>query len=69
MNYRELTRKLKRMGCKFERQGIGSHELWINTTNNATTSIPNWRAKDLRPGTIAAILRDLGVSRRAFDQA
>ena len=57
------------MGCEFHRQGIGSHEMWINTLNDRTTAIPNWRAKDLRPGVIAAILRDLGISRRDFDQA
>ena len=69
MNHRELTRKLKRMGCEFYRQGIGSHEVWININNDATTIIPNWRARDLKPGTISAILRDLGISRRDFDRA
>ena len=43
--------------------------MWVNTLNDRSTSIPNWRAKDLRPGTISAILRDLGISRRDFEQA
>lgn len=28
-----------------------------------------WGSKDLRPGTIAAILRDLEIDKRDFDQA
>ena len=34
MTYRELTRKLRRLGCAFDRQAGGSHEIWINTANN-----------------------------------
>ena len=69
MNHRELTGKLKRMGCQFHRQGAGSHEVWINTNNDATTIIPNWRTRDLKPGTIASALRDLGISRQDFNRA
>ncbi len=69
MNYRELTRKLKRLGCEYDRQGSGSHEIWINVSTDETTAIPNWRARDLKPGTIAAILRGLGISREDFERA
>ncbi|WP_095211350.1 type II toxin-antitoxin system HicA family toxin [Endozoicomonas ascidiicola] len=30
MNSRELKKLLETMGCKFYRQGKGSHEIWIN---------------------------------------
>ena len=69
MKHRELARKLRRLGCEFDRQGRGSHEFWVNLANDEETTIPNWGNKDLKPGTIAAILRDLGIDRGDFDQA
>ena len=68
MNYRELTRKLRKFDCEFYRQGIGSHEMWRRTTPRRRTSIPNWGSKDLQPGTVGKILRDLEIDRRDFDQ-
>ena len=69
MNHRELARKLNKFGCEFYRQGSGSHEMWRRGTPNRRTSIPNWGSKDLKPGTISKILRDLEIDRRDFDQA
>ena len=69
MNYRELTRKLRRLGCEFDRRARGDHEIWINTSTHARTTIPNWGSRDLRSGTISAILRDLGISRDEFERA
>ena len=58
-----------RLGCRFQRQGKGSHEIWANDAAMSTTAIPNQRGKDLKPGTIGSILRDLSISRRDFDRA
>ncbi len=69
MTYRELTRKLRRLDCQFDRQGRGDHEIWANARTQYTTSIPNWGGRDLKIGTIRAILRDLGISRDEFEQA
>ena len=69
MTYRELTRKLKSLGCEFDRQSRGSHEIWRNSATGTRTTIPNWGARDLRIGTIRAIVRDLGLNKTAFDQA
>jgi len=69
LNYRELTRKLRRLGCAFERQAKGDHEVWINTTNSRRTTIPNWGSKDLKAGTISAMLRDLGIPKDNFEKA
>ena len=69
MNHRQLTRKLRRLGCYRHRQGKGSHEIWVNPQSDTEASIPQWGAKDLKPGTLAAILRDLEIDRRDFDQA
>jgi len=69
LNYRELTRKSRRLGCEFDRMAKGDHEIWINTANRGRTTIPNWRGKDLKAGTIGGILRDLDISRHEFDQS
>jgi predicted RNA binding protein YcfA (HicA-like mRNA interferase family) len=62
MTYQVLTRKLRRMGCEFVRQGPGSHEIWWNPANRHFTTIPCHRGKDIPKGTLAAILRDLGFT-------
>ena len=69
MTYRELTRKLRALGCEFDRQSRGSHEIWRNPAMGGRTTIPNWGGRDLRTGTIRAIVRDLRVDTSAFDQA
>ena len=69
MTYRELTRKLRRLGCSFDRQAGGSHEIWINLGNNRETTIPKHGNRDLATGTIHGIRRDLGIGRRDFDSA
>lgn len=58
---------MRQLGCAFDRRGKGDHEIWVNTSTNATTTIPNWGSKDLKVGTIAGILRDLGISREEFE--
>ena len=69
MRYRELTRKLRRLGCDFDRRAKGDHEIWMNTSTHARTTIPNWGNRDLKPGTIAAILLDLGILRDDLEHA
>ena len=61
MTYRVLTRKLRKLGCEFARQGPGSHEIWWNPMNRRFTTIPRGRG-NIAKGTLAAILRDLGIS-------
>ena len=69
MTYRELARKLRRLGCAFHRQAGGSHEIWINPANNRETTIPRHGNRDLAIGTLHGIRRDLGIERREFDRA
>ena len=68
MNYRELTRRLKEFNCICDRYAKGSHEIWINTKTKARTTIPNWGNRDLNPGTLSVILKDLGISKEEFTQ-
>ncbi|MFQ5814148.1 MAG: type II toxin-antitoxin system HicA family toxin [Anaerolineae bacterium] len=69
MKYRELIKKLRKLGCEFVRQAPGSHEIWWNPANRHFTSIPRHKGKDLPKGTVRAILRHLGIKPDEFRQA
>jgi len=58
--YREIVRRLKRMGFEFTRQAAGSHEIWANPETNRFTTIPN-HPGDMPEGTLRAILRQGGI--------
>ena len=66
MNYRQVTRRLRKLGCEFVRQAPGSHEIWWNPTNKNFTVIPRHGGRDVPVGTLRAILRQLGVTLDEF---
>lgn len=39
--YREIVQRLKRLGFQFDRQAVGSHEIWSNAATGRHTTIPN----------------------------
>ena len=47
MRYRELTRRLRALDCEFDRQAKGDHEIWINISTHAKTTIPIGALKTL----------------------
>ncbi|MDJ0731503.1 MAG: type II toxin-antitoxin system HicA family toxin [Crocosphaera sp.] len=52
MKYREIAKKLKKLGCQeIPRRGGGSHRKWYNPENNSIVAIPDWGNKDLKLGT------------------
>ncbi len=65
--YREIVRRLKRLGFVFDRQAAGSHEIWFNEQTSRYTTIPN-HPGDMPEGTLRAILRQAGVTVEAFLQ-
>ena len=69
MKYSELTRKLRQLGCSPTRFGAGSHEIWRNPEAGQQAPIPYHASKDIGPGLLARLLKQLGVDRRAFDEA
>jgi predicted RNA binding protein YcfA (HicA-like mRNA interferase family) len=70
MTYKDLTRKLKILGChEIPRRGGGSHRKWMNPSCGRATTVPEWGSRDLKEGTIKAILRQLGIDRDAFERA
>ncbi len=66
MRYRELAKRLTNLGCEYVRPGAGSHRIWRNPALDRYTTIPDWGHRDIKPGTLRRILRDLGISRREF---
>jgi mRNA interferase HicA len=66
MRYRELAKRLSKLGCYELRAGKGSHRMWHKPLTGQVSAIPDWGSKDLAPGTVRAILRELGISRREF---
>jgi predicted RNA binding protein YcfA (HicA-like mRNA interferase family) len=39
--YRRLTALLREAGCRFERQGKGSHEIWFSPITQRTFTVPS----------------------------
>jgi mRNA interferase HicA len=70
MIYREVARKLRRLGCNENpRRGGGAHRKWHNPAANRSTVVPDHGSKDLKLGTIRAAARQLGLDWTAFEQA
>ena len=39
--YKDLIKKLRNAGFKFDRQAKGSHEIWYNPISKKRTVVPN----------------------------
>lgn len=71
MNYREVTKKLRKLGCVELSKGKGSHRKWYNPNESPVivVSIPDWGSKDLRTGTLRSVVKDLGLDWEDFKNA
>ncbi len=68
MKYREVAARLAALGCEeIPRRTGGSHRKWKNPASNQATVVPDWGAKDLKTGTIRAVVRQLGLDWRQFE--
>ena len=63
--YRQIIKKLKKLGFEFDRQAAGSHEIWHNPDSDRYTTIPN-HSGDVPEGTLRAILRQVDISTEEF---
>jgi len=59
--YRQIIKRLKKMGFVFDRQAAGSHEIWYNEQSDRYTTVPN-HPGDMPEGTLRAILRQADIS-------
>ncbi len=67
MTYREVVQRLRQLGCtELPRRGGGSHRKWYNPATERVTVIPDWGGKDLRNGTLRAVVKQLGLSWQEF---
>ena len=67
MTYRAAARKLRSLGCEeVPRTGGGSHRKWRNPANGRSTVLPDWGGRDLKPGTLRAAGRQLGLDWASF---
>ena len=70
MKYREAACKLKALGCQeLERHSPGSHRKWYNPVTDRVAPLPDWGPKDLKVGTLRAVVRQLGLDWKAFQDA
>ena len=68
MRYREVARKLRRLGChEISRGGGGSHRKWRNPVTGQIGVFPDWGRRDLRIGTLRSAVRDIGLDWRDFN--
>ena len=65
--YREITKRLTRLGFVFDKQGKGSHEFWRNPGSGKYTMVPKHRG-DMPEGTLRAILHQAGIDPDEFLQ-
>lgn len=70
MTYREVARKLQALGChEIPRTAGGSHRKWRNPSAGKSTVVPDWGGRDLKAGTVRAVVRQLGLDWGAFGSA
>jgi len=62
LRYGELVRKIRRLGFKYYGPSKGSHEVWWLPGTERHATIPRHSAREIAPGTLRAILKDLGLS-------
>lgn len=67
MRYREVARKLTALGCvELARRGSGSHRKWYNPAADRIAPLPDWGTKDLKLGTLRAVVTQLGLDWETF---
>ena len=67
MKYREIAKKLRQLGYEeVKRKKSGSHRIWVHPETQLAASIPDWRGKDLKKGTLLSILKQLKIDPQTF---
>lgn len=61
------ARKLRALGCEEQLRRVrGSHRIWSNPLTGGSAVVPDYGSRDLRVGTVRAVLRKLGVGWEEF---
>lgn len=64
LSYRDVIKKLRRLGFVFRRATGGTHEIWWNEETKKTCVVPHH--KEVKIGTIRSIIRQAGISKDKF---
>jgi mRNA interferase HicA len=67
VRYRDAVAKLAALGCReLPRRGGGSHRKWFNPAAGRAAVLPEWGGRNLKPGTLRAVVRQLGLEWQSF---
>jgi predicted RNA binding protein YcfA (HicA-like mRNA interferase family) len=58
--YKEVARKLRARGFRYDRQAKGSHEIWRNEVTGIKVTVPH-HSREVAEGTLRAILREAQI--------
>lgn len=64
LSYRDVIKKLRKLGFAFRRATGGSHEIWWNEKTRKTCVVPHHR--EIKIGTLRSIIRQAGVNEKDF---
>jgi len=68
MKYREVVKKLSKLGCQeIPRRAGGSHRKWFNPVTQKATSLPDWGSRDIKLGTLRSVIKQLGIEWSEFE--
>ena len=67
MKYYDAIVRLKKLGFRFYRQGRGSHELWVRDSDGKVVPVPH--KKEIKVGTLRAIIREIELTLQEFENA
>ena len=62
--YRDVIKKLRKLGFAFRRATGGSHEIWWNELTRKTCVVPHH--KEVKAGTLRSILWQADISEKEF---
>ena len=72
MRYRQVAKKLRALGCHEmvnKKRKRGSHRKWFNPATNGFASMLDHGRKDLKEGTLRAVIGYLGIDWQDFNNA
>jgi predicted RNA binding protein YcfA (HicA-like mRNA interferase family) len=70
VKYREVARRLRVLGCEeIPRSRPGSPRIWYNPKTERVAPVPDWGPKDIKIGTLRAVVRQLDLGWKDFLEA
>ena len=61
MKYRELEKKLKKIGCYFTGEYMNNHPVWKSPVTGKLFKMSQHGSEEVKNGTLNSILKDSGL--------